>query len=170
LEVTPRVRSASFHARRQPVDHRAERHAAVGVGLGVEEDLGMGPAVGLQPAEIGQGQVLEVGLGEQDARALVIDVQEVLQVGERVGGADLVHRLERQDHPVALGQLEHQLGLEAALDVHVQLGLGQAADEGFEGEIGHEGIMGAGGQGLNRFDGDPVGDMHMCMSLVRCLD
>ena len=126
-----------LHGAEQTLDGDAERQAAVGVGLGVEEDLGVAPAIGGEASEIGHAEVVEVLLGQQHLGALVVDIQEVLQVGEGVGGPDLLDALERQLDAVALGQLEHQLGLEAALDVQMQLGLGQAPDE--IGEIGAHG-------------------------------
>ena len=86
--------------------------------------------VGVQPPEVGDRQILEVCFRLQHARALVVDVQEVLQVGEGIGRADRLDAVEGQGDAVALRQLEHQLGFEAALDVQMQFGLGQAADEG----------------------------------------
>jgi len=54
-----------------------------------------------------------------------------LQVAELVGGANFVGRLERDIDTVSTGQLEHEFGLEATLDVKVQLDLGQCANEAF---------------------------------------
>ena len=89
----------------------AERHAAVGVGLGIEEDLGVPDVVGGDALEIGEGQVLEVLAGQQHVRPGVVDVEEVLQVGEVIGRPNRLDAVERDGHPVPLGQLEHQLGL-----------------------------------------------------------
>ena len=117
------------HAGQQPIGGDGEGQAPVGMGLGIEEDFRVNPAVGRQPLEIGHGEIVEVLFGLQHPRALIIDVEEVLQVGEGVGGAHLFHRLEWEADLVALGQGEHQFGLEAALDVNVEFGLGQAANE-----------------------------------------
>ena len=60
------------------------------------------------------------------AHARVVDVEERLQVGEHVGARCTASDVGvRQRDAVAPGELEHQLGLERALDVEVQLGLGQ---------------------------------------------
>ena len=123
------------HAGQQPVHHHVEGYAAIGMGLRVEEDLGMDDVVSRDAVEIGGREILEILLGPQDVRALIIDIEKVLQVRETVGRAHRLDAVERDRHPVALGQREHQLGLEAALDMHVQFGLGQARDEGVE--IGH---------------------------------
>ena len=113
-----------------------DRIAAVGVGLGVEEDLGVASAVGGGAAEIGQRQVAEVGLGAQHVGALIVDVEEVLEIAEVIGRAERLDRGEGQGDAVAPGELEHLLGLEAAFDVQVQLSLRKAADE--VGKVGHE--------------------------------
>jgi hypothetical protein len=72
---------------------------------------------------------VEVALGAQHRRTGVTDVEEGLQVGERVRRPHLVDRRVRQGDPVAGGKREHHLRLERALDVDVQLGLRQGADE-----------------------------------------
>ena len=63
---------------------------------------------------------------QQHAGAGVVDVEEALQVGEGVGRAQRLDAGVGQRHAVALRQREDQLGLERALDVDVQLGLGHA--------------------------------------------
>ena len=113
----------------QAVDHGLHAHAARGVRLRVEEDLGVHHVVGCRTAQVGPGHVVEVLLLQQHAGAGVVDVQEALQVGEGVGAAQLLHARVGNLHAVALGQREDQLGLERALDVDVQLGLGHAAQQ-----------------------------------------
>ena len=112
-----------------PAQHRLERHPAFGVALRIEENLDVADIVGVGALEVGPGQVIKVLLGLEDAHPLVIDVEEILEVGEGVGRAHLLRRLERNRHPVALGEREQHLGLERALDVEVELGLGQAGDQ-----------------------------------------
>ena len=46
--------------------------------------------------------------------------------------AQVVDVVPRQGDAVAAAQLEHQLGLQAALDMQVQFGLGQTGDETVE--------------------------------------
>ena len=118
------------HAGQQSIDCDGEGQASVRVGLGIEKQLHVPASIGGDAVEIGHGQVVKVLLGHQDARALIVDVQEVLQVRERVGGADLLHGREGEGDPVASPELEHELRFEAALDMKVQFGLGQAGDEG----------------------------------------
>jgi len=73
---------------------------------------------------------------QQHAGACVIDVQEALQIGEGIGTAQFFHAGVGQRHTVALCQREDHLGLERALDVDVQFGLGhgpQQARQAFGG-------------------------------------
>src|SRR2546421_7753071 len=104
-------------------DHRLERDTAVRVRLGIEEDLGMAHALAGGPGQVGPGEVVEVLLFEQYAAARVIDVEEGLQVAENVGPADVRDRGVRQGNGVSACQLEHQIRLEGALDVEMELGL-----------------------------------------------
>ena len=134
------LRLRPVHARDQALDHDGEGHAPVGVGLGVEEDLGVAHIVGGGALEIGEGQILEVLTGQQHGRARVIDVEEVLQVREVIGRAHGLDAVVGDGDAVALRQFEHQLGLETALDVQVQFRLGQAGDEGVEGHGGLRGV------------------------------
>ncbi len=111
-------------------DHRVEGHAAGRVGLGVEEYLRIEHVLGAGLLQIGEGQVVKVGLLLQHLHAAIVQGQERRQVVEAVAGAHFRLVLERQLHAVASRQLELQLGLQRALDVHVQLALGHGLDEG----------------------------------------
>ncbi|PAV68560.1 hypothetical protein WR25_12060 [Diploscapter pachys] len=117
------------HRGEQPLDHLAKGNAARRVSLRIEHDLGMHHAVRGGPVEIGSGQIVKVGPRAQHVRPGIIDVEEILQVGKGIGRAHRLHRCIGDRDTVALGQREHQLGLQTALDVQVQLGLGQGGDE-----------------------------------------
>ena len=106
-----------------------ETDAPFRVRLRVEEDLGPHDAVGVHSFQVGVHQIVEVPLCDQNGRALVVDVEEALQVGERVGGADRVDVGEREHDSIARCELEHHLGFERSLDVDVELSLRQAAGE-----------------------------------------
>ena len=139
LRGDAQLRLGPGHAGQQAVGDDREGDAPVRVGLGIEEDLGVPDIVRRGAAEVGEGEVVEVLLRLQHGGPGVIDVEEVLQVGEGVGRA---HRLDVREgdlDPVAPGEGEHLLRLQRALDVQVQLGLGQAGDEGVE--IGHGGLL-----------------------------
>jgi hypothetical protein len=105
------------------------------VRLGVEEDLGVDDMLGAGGAEVGHGQVVEVLLAAQHRHALVVRGQERGQVPEGVPGAHLRGRFVGQGDAVARGELELQLRFQGALEVQVQLGLGQPVDEG--GDLDH---------------------------------
>ena len=134
-DAHPVLRPRRIDPREQTVGDDVERDAAMRVRLRIEEDLGMAHIVGGGAREIGAGEVAEVGLGAQDVGALVIDVEEVLQPAEAVGGAQRFDARERDVDAVAPRQLEHLLGLERALDMHMELGLRQPGDE--VGKVGH---------------------------------
>ena len=119
----PSSRAPRSQAAARPADHRADVDAARSVRLRVEEDLGVDHVVGGRAFEVGERHVGEVALVQQHAGAGVVDVEEALQIGEGIGGAQgLDVRIGERD-AVALRQREDQLGLERALDVDVQLGL-----------------------------------------------
>jgi hypothetical protein len=116
----------------QPADHGLERYPAAGVGLGIEEDLGVDHVLGAGPAEVRHGQVVEVLLGQQYRHALVVGGQERGQVGEGIAGPHAGGGDVGQADPVARRQLEFELRLQGALEVQVQFRLGQPGDEGRE--------------------------------------
>ena len=107
--------------------------------LRVEEQLGVHDLVGRGAPEVGHRHVEEVLFLQQHAGAGVVDVEEALQVGERVGRAQRLDARVGQRDAVALGQREDQLGLERAFDVDVQLGLGHRAQQRGQAVAGHVG-------------------------------
>ena len=79
----------------------------------------MAHGVGCNTLQIGQCEVVEVLFRQEHVGALVIDVEEVLQVREAVGFADLFDVLERNVGLVAACDGKHLLGLEAALKMQM---------------------------------------------------
>jgi hypothetical protein len=73
-------------------DRGPKGHAPAGVGLRVEEDLGVARALEGGLPEAGEGQVVEVPLVKQHPGALVVEVQKGLQIGEIVDLEDLEAR------------------------------------------------------------------------------
>ena len=125
----------------QAFDDRCNGHAAVGVGLRVEEEFGMHHPVGRGAFEVGAGHVEEVLLVQQHAGTGVVDVEKALQVAEGVGGAQRIDAGVAQRHAVALRELEDQLGLQRAFNVDVQFSLGHGAQQSQQaraGEFGHD--------------------------------
>jgi hypothetical protein len=99
------------------------------VSLGIEEDLCATYTIGVGPFEVRGHEVVEVLLGGQNRRALIVDVEEGLQAGEVVRGSDRFNRIEWDIDPVSLGKGEHHLGLECPLNVDMELSLGKLPDE-----------------------------------------
>jgi len=110
-------------------DHFADRNAALGVRLGIEERLDVANAVGVGSCQIRPGQVEEVLARDEHGAGRVVDVEERLQIAELVRRPDLLERAERQSDAVPGGQMKGQLRFERALQVDMQLDLGQAVDQ-----------------------------------------
>ena len=114
----------------QPFQHGRERDAARRVALRVEKHLDVAHVVGVRALEIGPGKVIKILLRDQHGHALIIDVEKILQIAEAIG---LPHRVDRrvwQADAVAPRQRKHQLRLEAAFDMDVQLAFGKSRDQG----------------------------------------
>jgi hypothetical protein len=109
----------------------------LGVHLRVEHDLRVHDALAVGTVEVGVGQVVEVLLGTQGLRPAFVQVEERLEVAEVVRGAELVDGVVRQMCAVATRELEGELRLEGALNVQVQLRLGQGAHQCAQVVVGH---------------------------------
>src|SRR5436190_3373414 len=110
-------------------DHRANRDTARSMRLWIEKDLGMPDVLFFGLSEVCPRKVEEITILKKHAASLVIDVEEGLQIGKCIGSPDFVRRIKRKIDPVPQRQLKHQLRLERALNMQVQLGLGHAFDE-----------------------------------------
>jgi hypothetical protein len=71
----------------------------------------------------------EVLLAQQHAGAGVVDVEEALQVGEGVGGAQRLDARVGQRHAVARASAKIISGSSVPFDVQVQLGLGHGTQQ-----------------------------------------
>jgi hypothetical protein len=54
-------------------DNDAERHAAAGMRLRIEEHLGVTHVVGMRLDQIGEGEIVEIGLMHKHPHTLVVD-------------------------------------------------------------------------------------------------
>ena len=127
-------------ALQRPLDtaeHGSKGDTAGSVGLRVEEDLHMHHLVGGATLKIGPGEVEEVLLGHQHAGTAIVEVEKGLQAVKVIGGAHAGHVGPGQRHIVAFAKLEHQLGFEGALNVKVQLQLGQFGYKVFGNRVIH---------------------------------
>ena len=116
----------------EAVRHHLKRNAARGVGLRIEHDLGMNDPIGMRAGEVGEREIVEILLGLQHVGTLIIDIEEVLQVGKAVSRTHLLNRSEGNRDAISPREREHLFRLETAFDMQVQLGLGQAGQEGVE--------------------------------------
>src|SRR5947209_18589788 len=110
-------------------DHRANRNTAGSMGLRIEKDFGMPDVLFFGLSEISPREVEEITIMKKHAAPLVINVEEGLQIGKCIVSPDFVRRIKREMDPVPQRQLKHQLRLERARNMQVQLGLGHAFDE-----------------------------------------
>jgi len=130
-----------------PRNHRLEGYVPARVRLRVEEHLDVPHVVLRGPLKIAKCQVVEVLHVLQHVGAAIVDVEERLEIMEVVGLADGVHVVPRQRDAVTPCEREHQLGLERAFDMQVQLRLRNAANECLEGRIvGHHALQPPAGQ------------------------
>ena len=111
------------------VDDRLERNPATCMRLRIEEDLHMANILRDGAFQVGPGQLVEVTLFEKHSGAEVVDVQKGAGIREIIGAPRLLHGVERECDLVSRGHREHQLRLERAFDVKVELRLWQAPDE-----------------------------------------
>lgn len=139
---------AALQCPADPLDDGADGDAPGGVGLRVEEDLGVPDALGGGAGEVGVDEFGEVVLGAQDGHQRVVEVEEGLEVLELVGGAQFVGGGVGQGHAVALREGEGQLGFEGAFDVEVEFCLGEV-----HGVSQTVVLMGKRGEGRGRFSG-----------------
>src|SRR3546814_19658233 len=84
----------------------------------------MADIVGAGAGEIGGGEVVKVLLCAEDAHALIIDVEEILEVREGVGGAHVLDAGEGDGDGVALREREHQFGFERTRSEERRVGKG----------------------------------------------
>ena len=120
--------------------------------LRVKEHFHMAHIVSRRALQVGPCEIVKVLLVQQNRHALVIDVEEFLQVREGVCGLGLFERAEGGLDLVAFGNLHHQLRFKAALDVKVKLCLGQFSDEC--GAVSHSGPPEAVRYGVRSFASD----------------
>ena len=118
------LRASIGHRVVEAVEDRRHRDAADRVGLRIEEQLGVDDPIGRGALEVRGGERAKVVAIAEHVAAGVVEIEERLEVAELVGGADLVDRGVRELRTVLLGEREHQLGLERALDMQVKLDLG----------------------------------------------
>jgi hypothetical protein len=93
-------------------------------------DLRVQDALVAAVLEVAPGEVVEVLLRPQHRHREIVEVEEALEVLELVGPPHLLDRPVGKLDAVPLREGEHELGLEGALDVEVELGLGECGEEG----------------------------------------
>src|SRR5215467_7435372 len=117
------------------LDDGCDGHSPAQMRLRANEDLSVTDILMCRPRQIGLGHLVEIVTSLQHCEAKVIEVEERLQVVERVSAAQRRCIGIWQSHAVSLRQGEQHFGLERALQMHVQLRLRQRGDEC--GNFGH---------------------------------
>src|SRR5262249_13853636 len=99
------------------------------------EDLDLPDVLLAAAREVGAGEVGEVLDRVQHRRALIVEIEEILQLREAVSLAQRLDGVIGELDPVAPGKRQHHLRLQRAFDVEVQLAFRQLRDEA--AGIGH---------------------------------
>ncbi len=123
-------------------DHNVERHPPPGVRLRIEEHLDVAHVLRMRLGEVGEGQVEEIRLMDENPHALVINFEKGGQVVEIVGCSHLRRIFVRERHAIPFCELEFHFGLERALDMHMQFALRHAGDEA--PQIAHDYLLSVG--------------------------
>ncbi len=121
---------------RDPVDDRGEGHAARCVRLRIEENLYMYDSLFVGFAQVRPGERVKIFFVAQHCRARVIHIEKGLQIGKLIGVLQRLHRGIPQFYCMLLGEVEHHLRFERALDVQMQLRFRKRANEVFDGMHG----------------------------------
>src|SRR2546426_4944645 len=110
-------------------DHRAKWDAARSMSLWIEENFGMPDVLFFGLSKVSPREIVEITIAAKHAAALVVNVEKGLEIGEFISLPDLLRRAKGKTDMVPRSKLKHQLRLERALDMQVQLGFGHAFDE-----------------------------------------
>src|ERR1700730_13279017 len=106
-ELSPGIGNGAGEA----FDHGRERDAAAGVDLRIEEHLDVADVFGVGAREIVPGEVVEILLRDQHRHALIVEVEEILQVAEPISLPHGVDRRIRQGGGGAAGPRNQSVGV-----------------------------------------------------------
>src|SRR5438128_2404905 len=99
----------------------ANRHATLGMRLRIEEHLGMPDVLLLRPPQIRPREIVEVTIPKKHSAALVINVEEGLQIRKLIRLLYFLRRFIWKVDAIPRSKLKHQFRLECALKMQVQL-------------------------------------------------
>jgi hypothetical protein len=125
----PTLTFSIVHRPQDAVHDAIDRNSSTSKALGTHEQLGPDDPVLMGPSQIGCGHVVEVRFMQEHAATLEIEIEERLQVREMVSGSERFRRFPTKLDTVPFSQCEHHLGLQAAFDVHVQVGFRHSPNE-----------------------------------------
>lgn len=114
---------------RNTIDDGCEGNAAARVGLRIEEDLDVADVLVMGPFQVGHRQIEEIDPVQEHGCTLVVEVEEILQVGKIVSRAGRLDRGVGKGDTVAFGEREHHLRFQGPFDVQMQFRFRQRADE-----------------------------------------
>src|SRR5213592_4712579 len=124
--------SSVLHGALEARNHGLKGDAALRVGLGIKENLGMAYILLRGPLKVSPGEIVEVLFLNEHCGPFVVNVQEGLEIVKLIGAPHLLDALESQGNTIALGQGKHKLWLQRAFNVQMQFRLGNACDERFQ--------------------------------------
>src|ERR1700730_201540 len=113
-------------------DNDGDWNPALGMCLRADKHLRMTHVISGCPREIGSGHFIEIDTLLKNREAEIEEIEERLQTVEPVGAPKCLGVAVRQTDAIARRQLDEQLGFQRALEMHMQFGLGQICDEGWD--------------------------------------
>ena len=107
-------------ALRNAINYRFKRDAARGVRLQIEENFGVHYVVLLATQQVSPSEVEKVLLVDQNVGALVVNIEERLQIRKLVGRTHFIRGRKGNRNLVTLGEVEHQFRLQRPFNVQVK--------------------------------------------------
>jgi len=97
--------------------------------LGVKHDFGMQDILLPGITQVGSGQFIKILFMAQNPGPGIVNIQKILKIAETVGLLQLLDIPVLGLHTIALGQIKQHGGLQCSLDMNMQLGFWEFADE-----------------------------------------
>jgi hypothetical protein len=96
--------------------------------LWIDEEFGMNDSVGMRAVQVSFGHCEEIVLGDDHRKAPIEYIPRFLEIAEPVGSARFLDVVLGQRDVVAASEVEQYFRFDRALNVHVELNLGQPVD------------------------------------------
>jgi len=92
----------------------------VRMGLGTKKYFAMTDVLGMRCLKVGPGHIVEVVFTYKYSDALIVDIEEGLEIAKFIGFMDFFQVAEWEPRSIARRELEHEFGLQRTLNVNIQ--------------------------------------------------